>query len=174
MSYSFPLSGYFLIDQKWKLIYSGSKHGFTHTDFHSKCDSVKKTVTIIKTIEGRIFGGYTEVEWSSVGGYKKDDNAFLFCFKNGEYKTMKCINPERAILCQLTYGPIFGTGHLEGGHDLCIRSGCDITPSYSNLGRSYVCPGLKHPKTGASVLCQSYLAGSYNFTVKEIEVYCKI
>ena len=176
MTLGFPLHGYFSKEQKWKLIYSGSKHGFKSPDFHSRCDSVKNTVTIIKTTDDYVFGGYTDEAWSSTGGSKKDVNAFLFSLVKNKvisYKVMKCIEPEKAIHCQSTYGPIFGTGHLEGGHDLCIRTPFDKSLNYSNLGRSYNCPGQQHPKGGVSTLCQSYLAGSHTFQVKEIEVYCK-
>ena len=43
-------------NDKWTLVYRASQHGFAGTDFHSKCDGVAKTLTIIKTKQGFIFG----------------------------------------------------------------------------------------------------------------------
>ena len=139
--------------------------------------TIEKTITIIQTIEGCIFGGYTDKAWSSAGEYIKDDNAIIFSLKNKDgynCKIMKCLDAANAIYCHPGKGPIFGIGQHLGGHDLCIRSGSDVQLNYSNLGRSYSCPGFAHPRGALSTSCQSYLAGSYNFIVKEIEVYRKI
>jgi hypothetical protein len=61
-------------------------------------------------------------------------------------------------------GPIFG-----GGNDLFICGDSDINnQSYSNLGHSFQCPpGITYGSTQA----YSFLAGSYNFLVSEIEVF---
>ena len=52
-----------------------------------------------------------------------------------------------------------------GGHDLCIDIDCIGTTngSYSNLGHSYEAPNGNDARTN--------LAGSYNFTLQEIEVF---
>ena len=56
-----------------------------------------------------------------------------------------------------------------GGHDLYISNDCNSnTKSYSDLGDSYEAPdGFKYQSGQA----RSYLAGSLNFSVSEIEVY---
>ena len=51
-------------DQKWNLIYKGSKDGFKASDFHSKCDDKSNTLVIVKSSNGNVFGGYTEQSWS--------------------------------------------------------------------------------------------------------------
>lgn len=62
------------------------------------------------------------------------------------------------------YGPTFG-----GGHDFYIANASNTNQSsYSNLGHSYLEPtGNGYSSTQA----KNYLAGSYNFQVKEIEVF---
>ena len=64
---------------KLELIFSGSEIGWTTYRFHSRCDNKGPTLTLIKTVEGRIFGGYTSVSWtSSYGESKSDPDAFVF------------------------------------------------------------------------------------------------
>ena len=41
----------------WKLLYRGSRDGFSASDFHDKCDEKPRTLTIIKTQSGDILGG---------------------------------------------------------------------------------------------------------------------
>ena len=52
-------------DQKWDLKYRASRDGFKSTDFHSHCDGIANTLTVIKAKSGNIFGGFTEQEWRS-------------------------------------------------------------------------------------------------------------
>ena len=59
-------------------IYRGSDHGFAAASFHSNCDNMGPTITIIKTTFNRIFGGFTAANWESSGGFKNDPSAFLF------------------------------------------------------------------------------------------------
>ena len=163
-------------DQKWKLVYKGSIDGFCPTDFHSKCDSIEKTITIIESHKNHIFGGYTDKAWSSVEGYVNDSNALLFNLVNSSYQPLKikCSDPEHAIFNIANSGPIFGKGS-KGKADLCIKlHSKTILLSFSNLGGSYKVPGLDSTKSQEAILLRSYLAGSEQFTIKNIEVYCKI
>ena len=52
----------------FKLIYRGSKDGFTAVVFHSKCDKMGPTLIIIKSEFELIFGGYTDIDWTSENG----------------------------------------------------------------------------------------------------------
>ena len=161
----------FAKDQKWKLIYKGSTGGFSSAEFHSKCNLIEKTLTIIKSDKNNIFGGYTDKAWSKNGGFIKDDYAFLFNLVNSSLQPIKikCSDPEHAIFNKSEKGPIFGN-NTNHGHDLCIKD----SKSYSNLGVSYTVPGLNSAKSNEAILLKSYLAGSYNFEIKGIEVFCKI
>jgi len=148
--------------KKWKLLFRASKDGFASTQFHAKCDNKGTTVTVIQSTMNHVFGGYTTLAWQASGGaYQQDPKAFIFLLRstNKMYKkpqkwTVK--NVSNSVYHSSSYGPTFG-----GGFDFYLCSGCDTTnSSYSNAGNSYNCP-----------TDQTLLAGSYNFTVKEYEVY---
>jgi hypothetical protein len=51
--------------QKWELKYRASRDGFKSTDFHTKCNGIANTFTVIKTTSGNIFSGFTEKAWNS-------------------------------------------------------------------------------------------------------------
>jgi hypothetical protein len=152
------------LNDKWTLLYRGSRDGFGANDFHSKCDNHKNTLTIIKA-KGTsfIFGGFTSISWDSLGQHKSDPNAFLFSLTNKDNKPFKMrqINTMYSIYCMPNYGPIFG-----GGCDLYICDSANTTSDNgSKLGRSY-----EHPQPDQG---KSYLAGSDAFLLSEIEVYKK-
>ena len=157
----------FDIDQKWDLIYRASKHGFKASDFHSKCNNKSNTLIVIQSTNGNIFGGYTEQDWSHNGGYKSDPKAFIFSLKNIQNTPMlfQQSSFNYSICCHNIYGPKFG-----GGHDFVI---CDnsnqVNSSYSNLGSSYLIQIYSHGSDQA----KSFLAGSYNFLTREIEVFTR-
>lgn len=73
---------------KLSLLYRGSRDGFKRGDFHSRCDNKPKTLTIVKSASGCIFGGYTEAEWITISYElnKRDTNAFLFRLVNGQQR----------------------------------------------------------------------------------------
>ena len=97
------------------------------------------------------------------GGYGSTSNAFIFSLRNkeglGPFKSM-VTRPSRAIYRSSSYGPIFG-----GGHDIKIYNNANSnTHSYTNFGVSYSVPsGVQDKKT--------ILAGSYNFSPDEVEVF---
>ena len=160
---------------KWTLIYRGSRDGFGAKDFHSKCDNKSPTLTIIKAQDsGFIFGGYTEAAWKSLNGFQVDPNAFIFSLTNKEAKPckMNVIDPTRAIYCDFNHGPIFG-GDAENydSDDLHVVNNSNTNEeSFSSLGRNF-----KHPEYKfSSKEADSFLAGSENFRLNEIEVYIKI
>jgi len=148
--------------KKWKLIFRGSKDGFASTQFHMKCDNKGTTVTIIQSTQNHVFGGYTTLPWQASGGqYQLDPKAWIFLLRstNPLYKKpqkWECKVGSNAVYHCSSYGPVFGSGF-----DFYLCSGCDSTnSSYCNPGNSYSCPAD-----------QTLLAGSYNFTVKDYEVY---
>lgn len=147
--------------QKWRLVYRGTDHGFRAIDFHEKCDGINKTLTIINSTAGYIFGGYTEKNWSFYRAYQKDESAFLFTLTNyrNEPKVFKCLKPESAIYSSLSFGPTFGAGHC-----LCISDRSNLNSnSYQRLDYSFFCdcPYL-------------FNAGQRNFQTSEIEIYSKL
>ena len=59
-----------------------------------------------------------------------------------------------------------------GGSDLAIFDDCNKNSnSWSNLGHSYEKPRPYHSYEYGSTITRSYLAGSIDFTVLEIEVF---
>lgn len=159
----------FAEDQKWFLIYRGSRDGFGAQDFHSKCDGVAKTLTVIKTANGNIFGGYTETSWSQTGTYKSDPNSFIFSLVNKRTSPVKFRishgYDSYSIYCSSHCGPTFG-----GGHDLYISDNCNKnTSNYSNLGHSFKHSQIVYGTTESN----TFLADSYNFQVQEIEIFAR-
>jgi len=152
-------------DQKWELKYRASTDGFKESDFHSHCDGIANTLTVIKAKSGNIFGGFTEQEWHSDSEFVEDPKAFIFSLVNKEDNPLKvlCSN-EQAIYCGPNRGPCFGCNDIDINTDSNINknSQCDFGYSY------------KHPYyLNKTYEAMDILAGSYNFETIEIEVYVK-
>jgi len=155
--------------KKWKLIYRATTDGFDTSNFHSKCDNQGPTIVIIKSNQGNIFGGFNKNAWISNNAYTTSSENFLFSYKNQDSKIKKPIQLKCHGTSTAAYG---GSGYhitFGGGHDLYLCSGCNsINSSYSNLGHSYTPPyGYTYNNQNA----KDFLAGAYNFTVAEIEVF---
>ncbi len=60
-------------------LYKATSNGFAAANFHSLCDNKGPSLTLIKTLAGHTFGGFTTTNWDSSGGvYKQDYKSFLF------------------------------------------------------------------------------------------------
>ena len=101
---------------KYKLLYKSSINGENSKDFHKLCDNFPQTLTVIKTINGKVFGGYTEQTWKDVdikkiGTLKKDTKSFLFSLNKKKIYNIYYDQP--AIWCHESYGPCFyGKGNF--------------------------------------------------------------
>jgi hypothetical protein len=141
-------------------LYRASCDGWGSADFHAKCDNQGATLTVVKTTEGFIFGGYSNVPWTSASGnYKNSSQAFLFslhCHAGLPPTKMPCTDPAHAVVHNASYGPVFGKGH-----DLCLE---DSSNTASNTARqqSYQLP------VGATA---NFLVGSAKFLASEVAVY---
>jgi len=155
----------FPIDQKWNLICCASQDGFEAAKFHTKCDDKSNTLIIIKSTNDNVFGGYTEQTWNHTSNYKADQNSFIYSFINKPNKPIKIkCSDKYGIYCHNSCGPIFGCNDFH----ITDESNAN-TSSCSNLRPSY-----KHPDYAfGSNEAESFLAGSYNFQVSDIEVYTK-
>jgi hypothetical protein len=151
------------------LRYRASDDGFSAEDFHRQCDNIRNTITIIKSKNGNIFGGYTDIAWDSNSFYRNDPKAILYSLVNKNNKPFKArvsSNGQCAICCDSSYGPTFGRGC-----DIHIYSNSNTnSSSYSNFGFAYKHPDYQHGSTEA----ESILAGSIIFQTVEIEVFVKI
>ena len=158
--------------QKWELKYRASRDGFKSTDFHSHCDGIANTLTVIKAKSGNIFGGFTEQEWHSRSEWVKDPKAFIFSLANKEEKPFKamCSNEgKQALRCNPIRGPCFG-GEGDFIRDICIQPDSNINKeSYCDFGFSYQHPDYEKDSDEA----KNILAGSQYFETLEIEVYAK-
>ncbi|KAJ5077429.1 hypothetical protein M0811_05952 [Anaeramoeba ignava] len=164
--------------------FSAKKDGFDCKIWHDKCDNKGKTLVIIKTKDNFIFGGFTEVgfttdqsKWSTKWrdpdrGMITDPNSFIFSLRNDkndrkpEKFTIRKGEQSNAIFYYYSsYGPSFG--FIDSPGDFRLYN--DLQLGYSNFGRSYNLPnGIKQRTNEA----KSYLAGSYKSSkVDEVETY---
>lgn len=144
------------------LLYRGSRDGMDSRSFHKKCDDQGPTVTVIKSSEGYIFGGFSEAPWKSKGGYVQAQKSFLYglsCHGGKEPVKMEHrqtgIYKEYSIYCDSILGPTFGAAH-----DLMVlrRPGRGRTDS----GFTYIFP------PGST---RKYFTGSHEFQLSEVEVF---
>ena len=151
--------------KQFKLIYRASRDGFEAASFHAKCDNKPNTLTIVKTTNGCIFGGYTALVWGGSDYLKVDPTSFIFSLVNRLSKPM--LIPIKANQNSIPYlscsnGPTFGQ------NDFCIVSNSNMTPSsFSYLGQSY---DFKLFSSTSEKSCL-FLADSLRFQTSEIEVF---
>ena len=121
--------------------------------FHKKCDSANGTLVLVKSDNGKRFGGFTSCKWEGKSIEKKDEKAFIFSLD--KMKIYNVIPGEDAIGCYPNFGPVF--------------LGCQIriyNEFFKNGGTTYE-KGLNFDTQ------EDYeLTGGLNkFGVKDIEVY---
>jgi hypothetical protein len=148
----------------FRLLYRGSRDGFQASAFPSRCDGHGNTVTLILSTNNCIFGGYTPLAWSSRNEWVSDPSlkSFVFTLKNLHNLPPRIFKQQRenyAILCNSSYGPVFGNGHTLSVWDQCHTS----NSSYSNFGSAY--------PNDTGIAGNQVLAGTQHFTVEEIEVF---
>ncbi len=149
-------------------IYQASVHGFSASQFHSKVDGKLGTLSIIKSTNGNIFGGFTMLSWGLPTNSYNDPKAFLFSLINPQKHPYKLnqINKNDYISINVwpPYGPIFGAGR-----DLFISENSNSNfNSYSSPGYSYQLPLNITKGTTASY---SFLDGTQFFQTVEIACF---
>jgi hypothetical protein len=150
--------------KRWILQDRGTRDGFKSSDFHSKCDGRANTITLIETTKGYIFGGFTRIGWDSSNSLKTDNarESFLFTIRNAcniSPRRFALSNPSNAIVCNSSYGPVFGSPA-----DICVSNNNNANAnSYSSLGHVYV--------NDTGIKGEEVFTGESNFTMKEIEVF---
>ena len=100
------------------LLFRGSRDGWKHLNFHSKCDNQGPTITLIKTSLGRFCGGFTPLPWDSTTGgvWKTDFSKQSFLFSLDSQTVYPLIDPTHTMVCSSTYGPYFGNQNLSAGN----------------------------------------------------------
>jgi len=129
------------------------------------CDGKGVTVTFVKSSDGYIFGGYTDVAWGGEGGvYKSFVESFMFSLKEhagiGPVKMpIKSNKTEDAVGHDSCLGPDFGDGT-----DLNVASNVNSnTSSFCIVVGEYQLPSNTNDP--------HFLTGSRNFTLSEYEVF---
>ena len=149
----------------FKLLYRASRDGFSAASFHARCDAKPKTLLVVRSTLGNVFGGYTQATWDSSSGYKSDPQAFIFSLVNKSVAAkqralrMPVKSGKPSIHCSAAYGAIFG-----GGYDLCLNNG---QTGYANLGSYYDFPLHAYGTHEA----RTFLAGAYTFDTSEVELF---
>jgi hypothetical protein len=94
---------------KFKLLFRGSRDGFTSGKLHEICDGEFHTVTIVKVNgSNEILGGYNPIEWKSYRFYGTTKDSFIFSFNNNYYILSRVMNERNAIINNFFHGPSFG------------------------------------------------------------------
>ena len=73
--------------------------GWTAEQIHSKIDNLGSTITIVKTIKNKIFGGFTTIPWDKSNTYKSDTSAFTFSVDYCSKYPANPANAGNAIYC---------------------------------------------------------------------------
>ena len=142
----------------FKLLYKVSRDGDRTSTFIEKVARISPTLVIIQTKLGHTFGGYTSVEWKTVGdfSYNKDENAFIFSIDKKKKYSLK-LNCVGTAICIDSQHFAFG-----GGHDINIWDKCtsNDNSNYYSSNHTYEMP-KKFELTG----------GGRSFYVQDCEVY---
>jgi len=121
-----------LKSKKLRILFSGKENGFKASIFHKLSDGHKNTITIIRTENNDIIGGFTPTAWENLTTGRLRDNtfrSFLFSLTKNKKLLQKS---DVAISYSQKWGPVFGE------NDLLIADECDKNyNSYLNIGGSY-------------------------------------
>ena len=147
-----------MCNQKYKkislnLLYKAIIDSDKASAFHKKCDSANCTLVLVRSANGKRFGGFTSCSWQGNSIEKKDENAFIFSLD--KLKIYNVIEGEDAIGCYPSFGPVF--------------LGCQIRiydQFFKNGGTTFE-KGLNYDTEEDFELT----GGLKKFDIKDIEVY---
>ncbi|GES95794.1 hypothetical protein GLOIN_2v583538 [Rhizophagus clarus] len=134
------------IPYRFKLIYRGSRDGFSFESFHKNVDNRGPAIVFIKISESyEIIGGYNPVGWYSYGNYIATGDSFIFSMidlddddisllqvdseqqqPSGTILRISKVRPyfiDGAIFDTQFHGPCFGYGDIWFGHKSKPRYG---------------------------------------------------
>jgi hypothetical protein len=148
--------------QKTELIYKASRDGFDANAFHSRCDNKGPTLTIVRSNNNYLFGGYTSVAWTSSGNWTVDSKAFLFTLTNPNNipptkYPVQSSKTQNAVAHNSGYGPMFGSD------DLWLYAN-------SNSNNSS-CTAFPAAYTDTTRYGNNTFTGNRNFMTSDIEVF---
>ncbi|GET03181.1 carbohydrate-binding module family 13 protein [Rhizophagus clarus] len=114
---------------EFKLIFRGSRDGFSPSKFHEICDNKFRTISIIKVKDSNeILGGYNPNGWKSLYSYSTTKDSFIFSFKNKDNIKNFILSRVKIENCAIfnshSCGPSFGADLVMHGNDFYNRSYC--------------------------------------------------
>lgn len=146
------------------LIYRATRDGDDVDTYHKKTNYVPDTLTLIRTKDGYIFGGFTHIQIPNCNGANfNDDKAFIFSL---DYN--KIYLPQTNHWSKHSndnYGPIFGNNENETSYPIIIYG-----RNFFNNNNHHTCP-LKNCVYNNFSFDYELNKGKSNFKVDEIEVY---
>ena len=87
-----------------QLLYRASRDGWKASDFHACCDGSGATVTVIKSVDGFVFGGFADTSWHnnndlSYGRYipSESGRAFLFALRSAHPEYLIVANTSKSL-----------------------------------------------------------------------------
>ena len=145
-----------------KLLYKASVHGDTSQSFKNNCNNKGPTLTLIKSSNNEIFGGFTQYDWTNEDGmYSNDNKAFLYSITN--QKIFYIIKPHRAI-----------RNYRKNYAFVCFGNKNDWGGLYFFDGFLSHYQGYWNPKKRTKIYdiqdSKEFFSDNY-FKVKEMEVY---
>ncbi|KAK8803250.1 hypothetical protein WA158_000944 [Blastocystis sp. Blastoise] len=113
-------------NQRWSLLYCGTRDHFNINTFHKNCDNRGKTVTLIKYTNKdgyvNLFGGYTSLSWNGSDGIVEDPESIVFQLQSVYCTSPRCFineNLSHSIGHYSNIGPFFSKWFAipEGCHE---------------------------------------------------------
>ena len=147
-------------------LYRASEDGFNGTAYHAKCNNIENILNVVESEHGKKFGGYSSVKFDSTNSkWYADEKSFIFSLTERKKFDIIDSTSDKAFHADpRLYINIYGEGF-----DYAISKDCDKNErSQSKIGKTFKAPEGITFNTEQS---KSYLAGSYNFKVKEVEAY---
>jgi len=154
---------YGIKDQQWKLLYKATRDGFSVATFHKLCDDKGPTMTVIKSSEGWLFGGFTTQSWRGAPTWRADPQAFIFTLTNphnipATKFDVKLDKQDFAVCANSRMGPTFGTGP-----DIYVSHNSNM-----NTNSRTVFPTTFEDSTGIG---ESLFTGNDFYIAGDVEVY---
>ena len=117
----------------FNLIYRASRDGANAQSYHSRCDGKINTVTVVQTVKGSKFGGYTETQIQDGNIGYKDPNSFIFSLN--KMKIYENLNKDNNVIRHYRdNGPYFVGGFViydSNFNDNNSNYVCDKTSSFN-------------------------------------------
>ena len=93
-----------------RLLFRGSRDGFTNDKFHALCDNQGPLLVLVKTGKDILIGGFSSISWKNSDNFIVDPKCIVFSLTRN--KTYIRDNDNKNVYFNSSYGPIIGQGGL--------------------------------------------------------------